>query len=196
MNHSEAVTSLEYLDSPSIPPSTYCRQEDRSTKEMYAYNTGYASLSGITIVDRPVYEGSSTAESYENISNETEIANLLPPWLLYFTQRLEEIANLSDDWDSCGTAAPNQASISNAMDILSILHETDLVPTQISPSVEEGIGISFVKGDKDAFVECYNDGEVLAVISDQQKERDIWQIRNSKEAFKRALETINIFINA
>ena len=54
------------------------------------------------------------------------------------------------------------------------------IPSDILPSSEEGIGITFVKEDKYAIIEIYNTGDILAAYSRGSDNPDIWEVSTSQ----------------
>ncbi|MFW6172586.1 MAG: hypothetical protein ACOC5T_02470 [Elusimicrobiota bacterium] len=112
-----------------------------------------------------------------------------------FQNKLKEIRALPDNYDGYGTAAPNDMAYLNAWDVLMVLDAIDFVPTKLMPSAEEGIGIFFAKGNRYGFVECYNEGGIGAAMSDRKGYRHIWEIGETTEEIKDALETLRDFID-
>lgn len=121
----------------------------------------------------------------------TLAANVLP----YCARRLNEICSLPDDWDGQGTAAPNKMACFHASEVIYALNEINLVPTKLMPSADEGIGFYFSKKNKYGLIECYNDGEIIVVMSDRKGYRKVTQVENTAE-IKDELETLRVFINA
>jgi hypothetical protein len=117
-------------------------------------------------------------------------------WLARLSQQLEEMKDLSDNWNGYGSAAPNAIAFRTATNILFVLHQLGFSPTQIAPSAEEGIGFFFVKEEKYAFIECYNDGEIVIAMSNRQGERQVREVGTSVQEIKEALDLLRIYINA
>ncbi len=110
------------------------------------------------------------------------------------SEKLDYLLQLEDDWDDDGAEAPNADSIKVARKILGIIYETNLIPTAISPSVEGGVNIYFIKGNKYADIECFNSGEVLTSKSDRVNEPEITELNNEDEV-KVFLQNIESFLN-
>jgi len=108
---------------------------------------------------------------------------------------LRKMRHLNDNWNGLGSAPPNSHAIWNAQDVISILHKVDFAPSQISPSAEEGVGISFVKGDKYAIIECYNDGDIAVAFSDGQGKTDIWEIGTSNSEIKETIDRLVAYLD-
>ena len=108
--------------------------------------------------------------------------------------QLEQLRTLSDNWNGLGSEAPNGLALWNAQTIFDVLHEVGMVPYQIAASAEEGVSFSFVKDEKYALIECYNDGDILVAFSDSNGKRSIWMIDNTNKEIKDALERIGIYV--
>jgi hypothetical protein len=119
------------------------------------------------------------------------LPNVLPDLI----KRLNEIFTLPDNWDGRETAAPNYQAYSHAWQLIEILSEMDFAPAKLVPSAEEGIGIFFAKENRYGFVECSNEGEIVVAMSDRQGHRRVWQISDTEDEIKEALETLRGFIN-
>jgi hypothetical protein len=126
------------------------------------------------------------AYANKNIEKENAFAKL--------SENLDYLFQLEDNWDSDGAEAPNTESIKISRQILGLIYETDLIPTAISPSVEGGVSIYFIKGDKYADFECFNSGEVLTSKSDRINEPEITEL-NNKGDVRAFLENIEVFLN-
>jgi hypothetical protein len=107
---------------------------------------------------------------------------------------LDELSKLPIDWDSDGAEPPNSISLYWAKIALNILDEMSFRPNHITPSVENGIGISFISDNKYADIECFNTGEILAVTSDRKEKPNVWEVANNRDDLKSALENIRVFI--
>ncbi len=111
-----------------------------------------------------------------------------------FYRKLDELANLPENWDSYGAEPPNNLAISLAHKALDVLTEMNFRPSRVTPSVENGIGISFIFEDKYADIECFNTGEVLAVISDGKEIPDVWEVELTRQGLKSAVGKIRVFL--
>jgi hypothetical protein len=113
-----------------------------------------------------------------------------------YLRKLEEVRRTEDDWNGYGSESPSKIAYDNAMAvILTLCRMTFTTPfglprATISPSAEGGIGISFSTKEKYGFVECHNDGEILAATSDFDV-RDIWKVE--KKDIRKALFKLDVF---
>jgi hypothetical protein len=95
-----------------------------------------------------------------------------------------------------GHAPPNAPAIDLARKVLELIQSFEAfpVPTLIAPSVEEGVGISFVSGHRRALLECYNDGTIAVGTVDGEKV-DVRPVRDARSELVNALEWINGFLS-
>lgn len=117
-------------------------------------------------------------------------------WLLKSTRKLQELENLPANWDSYGANPPNSIALFWGRESLTVLFEMNFPPTQITPSVEEGVGICFIRGKKYADIECFNTGEILAVTSDGQGNPNVWEVNPSREELKNSLQRIRVYLQS
>ncbi|MCL1470644.1 hypothetical protein [Argonema antarcticum] len=117
-------------------------------------------------------------------------------WFLKSIRKLQKLENLPANWDSYGANPPNSIALFWGRESLTVLFEMNFPPTQITPSVEEGIGICFIRGKKYADIECFNTGEILAVTSDGQGNPNVWEVNPSGEELKNSLERIRVYLQS
>ena len=94
---------------------------------------------------------------------------------------LERISRLAPDWDSYGAEPPAQESINSAKSILGLLAGVQVLPSSIVPSAGGGVSIYFVKGDRTAYVENYNNGSQALVMYDDQGFTEVLEIGNGSD---------------
>ncbi|MBU0514869.1 MAG: hypothetical protein KJ621_08865 [Proteobacteria bacterium] len=125
--------------------------------------------------------------------------NIFSPDIIGLTRdlyKLNEFRSLDDNWNEYGSEAPNELALAAAREVLIVLQKVGLAPSRLAPSAEDGVGISFYKGNKYANIECFNDGEIWATISDPPKEAEIWQLSISPEDIRLSVEKIGSFLDA
>jgi len=113
-------------------------------------------------------------------------------------ERLNSFRNLKHGWDSYDAEPPGETAITNARQVLDVLWSVGLTSSirAVSPSAEGGIGIVFAGSDqKYADIECFNDGEILAITSEGTAEPSVWPLNGETETLRRAVETISTFLN-
>ena len=92
-------------------------------------------------------------------------------------QSLEPLRRLPPDWNDEGAAPPNAAALHAAAKVLECLSTAEMPKPDISASVEEGVCISFWRGDRYAHIECFNTGEIVAAVMDEQRRHKTWTVR-------------------
>jgi hypothetical protein len=95
-----------------------------------------------------------------------------------------------------GADSPSSAAIARARLMLRQFEVEALEPTKVVASVEGGVGICFVDGDKYADIECFNSGEILGVVSNRQDRPNIWKVEPSAIGFAEAAARIRTFLGA
>jgi hypothetical protein len=113
-------------------------------------------------------------------------------------ERLSSFRNLKRGWDSYDAEPPGETAITNARQVLSVLWSAGLASSirAVSPSAEGGVGIVFAASDqKYADIECFNDGEILAITSEGAAEPLVWPLNGEAETLRRAIDTISTFLN-
>lgn len=155
----------------------------------YEYNTtAWSSSDTRTAHARPVRQ---LPRSYDASSIGVTTVDSAAKWLAAELGALQLMRLLPDDWSSHDSAPPNGLAIHCAADVLKALSEFDLQPTHINPSAEEGVCISFRNGRKYADIECFNSGDVLAIVSDDASEV-AWDV--SERGIRSSVVRINQFI--
>jgi hypothetical protein len=91
-------------------------------------------------------------------------------------QRLSATGRLVHGWDGYGSEPPNATARELAARLLDALETAALVPTQLTPTVEGGIAISFVEGRCRAVIEAYNTGQIAAATYSDQSEPSVWEL--------------------
>jgi hypothetical protein len=112
-------------------------------------------------------------------------------------RKLEAFRGLRPGWDSYNAEPPTELAISNARRILHLLWSAGAMgPVTISPSVEGGVGIIFSgHGKKYADLECFNDGEILALTSEGTLEPVVWTVKEEGGSLRAAIEKIRRFLD-
>lgn len=122
--------------------------------------------------------------------NDAERAELLT--------RLGSFTSLQRGWDSYDAEPPSETAIGNARRILHVLWGSEIAPPirQISPSVEGGVAIVFTGQDKKyADIECFNNGDIMAITSDGIIEPSVWSLNGEAGSIRRAVEKLNAFFD-
>ncbi|MGB7913499.1 MAG: hypothetical protein WCF59_14885 [Desulfobaccales bacterium] len=125
----------------------------------------------------------------------TIIGNRDAAWIRNCRHELEQMHHLSNNWNGYGSIPPNATAIKNTQDVLDNLYEMNLAPVSVAPSAEDGVTISFTKGNKHAVIECYNDGDIIAMTYRGENQPDIWQMGSSLLEIKEELIRIYDMLN-
>jgi hypothetical protein len=89
-------------------------------------------------------------------------------WHRTAVAKIEAMLLLNSDWNSQGAVRPNERAVELAKRMLRSLDWFNLAPDRIDPSLEEGICLAFRKADRYADIECFNEGEILAIVSSKE----------------------------
>jgi len=98
------------------------------------------------------------ATTYEGLKAELT-ALVGDPW----SAKLQSFAELSAGWDGYNAEPPSSEAIASARQLLA---SADLPPTRVAPSVIGGVGITFKKNGRKAYLELTNAGPVSLLLSD------------------------------
>jgi hypothetical protein len=111
-------------------------------------------------------------------------------------QRLSATAYLAPAWDSDRAEPPNEVARSLAASILAGLEDASLPPTQLTPTVEGGIALSFVEGIKRAVIEIYNTGEIAAATYTDRDQPRVWEWESAEDSLVGSIEQIRVHLAA
>lgn len=115
------------------------------------------------------------------------------PFSLFY-KKLDSLGSLADNWRGDGTLRPNHIALYWARRVLDELREKELPPHQVCASAEEGVCLSFLKGQLYADIECFNTGEIIAATSDRAGRSDVWEIYQSDNDISDAIDRIRRFV--
>jgi len=110
-----------------------------------------------------------------------------------FYKKLRGFPNLHKGWDGYDAEKPNLLVLGRTRKVLKRLEELNFVPTNISPSVEGGTSIYFIKGNKYADFEFFNSGEILGGIANREDEPIVLEI--DLNDLDSSIERIQQFLN-
>lgn len=108
--------------------------------------------------------------------------------------QIHALARLGPNWDSYGAEPPNETARNTAERVLGLLRRMSVPPARVVASAEGGVGICFVHEDRYADLECFNDGEIVAVSYRGTDEPDVWDVTPQDESIKAAIEKIRAHI--
>jgi hypothetical protein len=111
-------------------------------------------------------------------------------------QQLSATASLAQGWDTYGAEPPNNVARDLATRVLAALEKSALPPTQLTPTVEGGIALSFVDGHNRAVIELYNTGEVAAATYSDEGTPAVWDIEPDDAVLQHSIEQIRVHLSA
>lgn len=112
--------------------------------------------------------------------------------------KLHSFSGLQRGWDSYDAEPPSELATTNATRVLHVIWSVGLASPikAIVPSVEGGISIVFsASSQKCADIECFNDGEILALTSESAGEPSVWSLNGGTGTLRRTIERISAFLN-
>ena len=149
-----------------------------------------------TVDENTAQDAQETKDNLESQTQETKMLEKLQEQL----QSLHE-KNLSKEWKSyLEEMLPQDRAISNAGEVLEELkHFNSLLDSsrldcKVLPSANGGVGVCFFNGSIYADIECFNAGEVLAVIDEtsSQDDPEVWEITDlNQKKFRESLARIS-----
>jgi hypothetical protein len=110
--------------------------------------------------------------------------------------RLSEIAELPDGWNSYNAPAPNHIAITHARMVLESLIKFNFEPLGVIPSAEGGAGFVFKNNGRKGDIECLNSGSILAVYYSREVRPQSWIVDPGTEGIAEAINRIRTFLNA
>jgi hypothetical protein len=134
-----------------------------------------------------------------NVANATEQRGRFADAMTYqdspfpaLFSRIDSLSRLQDDWNSYGSARPNKTALFWSRRVLQELVHLNFSPLTINASSDEGVAIFFSFEGKRASIECLNDGDILAVLSEGTGAPRVWTIPQTQ--IKRSVSTIQTFL--
>jgi hypothetical protein len=98
------------------------------------------------------------------------------PWIDEAMRALDALRELAPNWDSYGAEPPAEDALQRAHEVIEALDAMRFRPDRVAASAEGGVAIAFVREGRYADVECFNSGEMLAVISDGRGRPEVWEV--------------------
>lgn len=89
---------------------------------------------------------------------------------------LDDLSNLPEDWDGQGAPAPQPNAIEFADRMLAEDDKFGLEPVSTLPSAVGGVGITYVSGTREVFVETRNNGRIYSIRSDRGRQPEFSQV--------------------
>lgn len=124
----------------------------------------------------------------------TQLGNSVAP-VRRFHDTVDELLNLAPNWNGYGSEAPNKIAAINAKTIVDGLVEIGMTPDRIVASAENGIGIYMKCDARYAIVECLNDGQIVAGLSNRRGFIENWEFAPEPDEVLESLQRISGFLN-
>jgi len=105
--------------------------------------------------------------------------------------QLAEMTAVNINWSDDGSESPNDLAKSSARHVLEIANVLATEPTYVTASAEGGVGICYKRNGIYADIECFNSGEIWAMISDPSSEPKAWKVENTPTKIGAAVIDIN-----
>ena len=97
--------------------------------------------------------------------------------LLDSEKELDRISRLEGNWDSYGAEPPSADAVRVSKEILKELAGALMLPSAIVTSASGGVSIYFMRADRTAYIENYNDGtQALVTYGDAQEAPEVLEI--------------------
>jgi hypothetical protein len=97
-----------------------------------------------------------------------ELAQVVPAAL---REQLWGFLSLQPGWNGYNAPPPNQEAVSIATSALGALRGMPFAPSRLAPSAVGGVGITYRRGKRKAYLECYNSGQTVLLLSDDDAEQ-------------------------
>ncbi len=110
-------------------------------------------------------------------------------------EKVEGFGNLQAGWNGRRSPAPTPQAIEAARFLIRRMVEQDLDPTRLAPSAVGGVGVTRRVDDRIAYVECYNDGSVHAIFSDDKSEGETHRVRLDRTSVMHFLGLMGAYLN-
>jgi len=111
-------------------------------------------------------------------------------------EKFASLENLRADWNAGESETPNPVTKLQARLIVEELLSKQLSPTAIMPSVEGGIGITIVRGERRGSIEILNSGEMVAATYESSGDPDVWEFESEKQSIIDTVEKISVYMSA
>lgn len=115
-------------------------------------------------------------------------------WKQLLTE-LNAYRKLEQGWDGYQAPPPNLVAVINASELIDVLRAIEMYPNRVRPSVVGGIGITFRKNDKKAYIEFLNDGRVYVLFSDGVTEPTTKRVQHGYVGYLSLIRDIREYLN-
>lgn len=89
----------------------------------------------------------------------------------HLMNKLDEIRRAGNNWCDENIPGPNDIVLSKSKTLINDLVANNMIPSRITPTVEEGICFIFKNINKIMYLELYNDGEMGYIIEENEQKK-------------------------
>lgn len=111
-------------------------------------------------------------------------------------RQLESLSGLVKGWDGYQAEPPSATALENARSLLEALSGMEVVPERVGPSADGGVALILSTHPPYRAIECFNDGEIVASLSDRAFRHEAWETGLSPSALRATLERLGSFPDA
>jgi hypothetical protein len=90
--------------------------------------------------------------------------------------RIADLSRLNPGWDGEGAPVPNEVSLRWATRLVEAAHGLEVEPNAVMACVDGGVSLLFARQSRKALIECFNEGDVTAVLADATGSEEAWMI--------------------
>jgi hypothetical protein len=111
-------------------------------------------------------------------------------------RQLESLSSLARGWDGYTAEPPNATALGNGRNLLEALSLMSVVPERVVPSADGGVALVLSAHPTYRAIECFNDGEIVASLSDRAFRHEAWETGLSPSALRATLENLGFIPDA
>lgn len=89
---------------------------------------------------------------------------------------IQYVKQINQNWEKDEYSAPSEEVVNKAVQFLNIFEQLNITPSHVSSTCEEGIGITFQKEEKFAYVEILNAGYVQFFADINGQNMNYWDV--------------------
>jgi hypothetical protein len=93
-----------------------------------------------------------------------------PNWIS-LQHKLHGFLDLQEGWNGYAASPPNVDAVCSASTAFIVLQALQRLPDRLAPSAVGGVGITYRSGTRKAYLECYNSGKIVLLLSDAEAEQ-------------------------
>ena len=110
--------------------------------------------------------------------------------------KLHAFLDLQEGWNGYGAPPPNVKAVCSAATAFIVLQALQSLPDRLAPSAVGGVGITYRNGKRKAYLECYNNGKIVLLLSDADAEQlTTHKINPTQEGFAQLPGKIEDYLN-